>query len=100
MILELTNGAYIATTEIDATNDKDSGNENIASIIRIKFNQNMKDTKVSYIAIIVSLTFLGYDIDTHSIALAGFAIYILLVLINLAHSVKKVKYLDYSLTRK
>ena len=41
MILELTNGAYIATTEIDATNDKDSGNENIASIIRIKFYEKI-----------------------------------------------------------
>lgn len=40
------------------------------------------------------LTVLGYEIDTHSIALAGFAIYILLVLINLAHSVKKVRRVD------
>ena len=29
MILEHTNGAYIATTEIDATNDKDSGNKTL-----------------------------------------------------------------------
>ena len=40
------------------------------------------------------LTVLGYEIDTNSLSFAGFAVYILLVLVNLAHSIIKVRCLN------
>ena len=37
-------------------------------------------------------TDLGYEVDTYSLTYAGFAAFVLLVLVNLAHSIKKVSH--------